>query len=82
MKSYSTHFKCHVIFANELMKKQESLLSGGGDYPEEREEYTLNKYSSRNMYQRLSLAEWGVGVAHTFCQQHIHTHILQNITLP
>ena len=28
MKNYGTHFKHHVIFANDLMKKQESLPSG------------------------------------------------------
>ena len=25
MKNYGTHSKCHAIFANELMKKQEFL---------------------------------------------------------
>ena len=38
MKSYGTHFKHHVLFANESMKKQESLPSGGMTTWYEREE--------------------------------------------
>ena len=32
MKGYGTHFKCHVVFANECMKKTRIPSIDGGDY--------------------------------------------------
>ena len=32
MKSYGTHFKCHVIFANEIMRKTRIPFIDGDDY--------------------------------------------------
>ena len=38
----------------------------------EKDEYTLKKYSSRNMHERLCFAEWGGGrgCMYMFCQQY------------
>ena len=49
MKNYSTHFKCHVMFENEQMKKEESLPSGRGEGGVD-----CHKYSSQNMDEEAS----------------------------
>ena len=82
-----THFKSYVIFKNEQMKEQESLLSGGW-LPRGEGGVNSDKYSSWNMDEGASTLGvekcWppAFSLDKDIPPVNRITHISQNITLP